>query len=182
MRDWRHCPRCAAELTRAVPPGDDEERLVCPACGLVLYENPAPTASAIVVDEAGRAMLARRGIEPFRGMWDLPGGFVRPGEDGEEAARRELEEETGLEIAVGPVLAILPDTYGAQGVATLNIFYLARVAAGVPRPASDVSEVAWFGPGELPPASAIAFACVRDALERWRRARPQEGPGIVNEP
>ena len=105
MRDWHHCPRCAETLHRAVPEGDDEERLLCPACALVLYENPAPTASAVVVDGRGRVMLTRRGIEPHRGMWDLPGGFIRPGEDGEAAARRELLEETGLEIATDGVLA-----------------------------------------------------------------------------
>jgi ADP-ribose pyrophosphatase YjhB (NUDIX family) len=182
MRDWRHCPRCAADLERRVPEGDDEERLVCPACGLVLYDNPAPTASAIVVDDAGRVMLGRRGIEPFRGLWDAPGGFMRPGEDGEEAARRELEEETGVEIAVGPVLAILPDTYGGEGVSTLNVFYLARIVRGEPTPASDVAEIAWFGPGELPPPAQIAFACVREALDRWRLQSLQAGPGIVNEP
>jgi ADP-ribose pyrophosphatase YjhB (NUDIX family) len=151
-----------------VPAGDDEERLLCPACGLVLYENPAPTASAVVIDGHGRVLLARRGIEPFRGLWDLPGGFMRPGEDGPEAARRELAEETGLAIATGAVLAILPDTYGPDGAATLNIFYLAHVVGGQARPASDVSEVGWFGPGELPPADRIAFRCVARALAEWR--------------
>lgn len=170
MRDWAHCPRCAATLVRTVPDGDDEERLLCRACGLVLYENPAPTASAVVVDEHGRVLLTRRGIEPFRGMWDLPGGFIRPGEDGEGAARRELAEETGLEIATGRVLAIVPDRYGQDGVATLNIFYLARVVRGEGRPASDVSELGWFGRDELPPAARVAFGCVADALARWRAA------------
>jgi ADP-ribose pyrophosphatase YjhB (NUDIX family) len=176
VRDWRHCPRCAAALVRAVPAGDDEERLVCPACGLVLYENPAPTASALVVDAEGRVLLARRGIPPFLGLWDAPGGFIRPGESGEEAARRELREETGLEIAVGEVLAILPDTYGDDGQTTLNVFYAARVVGGEPAPASDVSELAWFAPGALPGPAEIAFRCVADALAGWR-SRP-----IVNEP
>ena len=176
MRDWRHCPRCAAALARAVPPGDDEERLVCPACGLVLYENPAPTASALVVAADGRVLLTRRGIEPFLGMWDAPGGFIRPGERGAAAARRELREETGLEIAVGEVLAILPDTYGDEGQTTLNVFYRARVTGGEPAPASDVSELAWFAPGELPAPAEIAFRCVAEALARWR-----SWP-IVNEP
>jgi ADP-ribose pyrophosphatase YjhB (NUDIX family) len=170
VRDWTHCPRCGAPLGRSIPPGDDEERLWCPACGLVLYENPAPTASAVIVDEHGRVMLTRRGIEPFRGLWDLPGGFVRPGEDGEQAARRELLEETGLEIALGPVLAILRDVYGSGDEPTFNVFYLARVAAGTPRPSSDVSEIGWFAPGELPGGGQIAFACVREALARWRAA------------
>jgi ADP-ribose pyrophosphatase YjhB (NUDIX family) len=168
MKDLRHCPRCGADLARAVPPGDDEERLLCRACGLVLYENPAPTASALVVDDDGRILLARRGIDPFRGMWDTPGGFVKPDEDGEQAVRRELREETGLEIVPGRVLAIVPDRYGPGGVATLNVFYLARVASGVARPASDVAELAWFAPGELPPASDLAFACVEAALEHFR--------------
>jgi ADP-ribose pyrophosphatase YjhB (NUDIX family) len=168
VRGWRHCPRCAAALTRAVPAGDDEERLLCPACGLVLYENPAPTASAVLVDKGGRVMLTRRGIEPHRGMWDLPGGFVRPGEDGAAAARRELLEETGLEIAPERVLAIVPDRYGPQGEATLNIFYLARVVGGDARPASDVVEIGWFAPEALPPRDQIAFECVAEALARWR--------------
>jgi ADP-ribose pyrophosphatase YjhB (NUDIX family) len=168
VKDWSHCPRCAAALVRTPPEGDDEERLLCPACGLVLYENPAPTASAVVVDGHGRVMLTRRGIEPFRGMWDLPGGFMRPDEDGEDAARRELREETGLEIATERVLAIIPDRYGADGVATLNIFYLARATRGEARPASDVAEIAWFGPDELPPREQIAFDCAAAALERWR--------------
>ncbi|MEP6640325.1 MAG: NUDIX hydrolase [Gaiellales bacterium] len=168
MRGWSHCPRCAGPLRRSVPPGDDEERLWCPACGLVLYENPAPTAGAVLVDDHGRVMLTRRGIDPFRGMWDLPGGFMRPGEDAEQAARRELLEETGLEIAVRRVLAIIPDAYGPEREPTLNIFHLARVVAGIARPAADVSEIGWFGADELPQRSEIAFRCVGDALERWR--------------
>ena len=69
------------------------------------------------------------------------------------------------------MLAILPDVYGAGDEPTFNVFYLARVASGTPRPASDVSEIGWFGPGELPGGGQIAFACVREALARWRAGR-----------
>ena len=181
MRDWRHCPRCAAELEQRVPAGDDEARLVCPACGLVLYENPAPTAGAIVSDGEGRIMLVRRAIEPVKGKWDLPGGFIKPGEDGDDAVRRELAEELGVEVLVGAAAWVLADTYGADGVPTLNLFYLARIRRGEPTPADDVAEVAWFGADELPPGSEIAFPCVRDVLARWRRGGPEAGSGIVNE-
>jgi ADP-ribose pyrophosphatase YjhB (NUDIX family) len=176
VKGWRHCPRCAAALVRAVPEGDDEERLVCPACGLVLYDNPAPTASALVVDAEGRVLLARRGIQPRLGMWDAPGGFVRPGETGEEAVRRELREETGLEIEATDVLAIIPDTYGEEGIATLNVFYVARFAGGDPAPASDVCELRWYRRDDLPADAEIAFRCVAEALSTWG-SRP-----IVNEP
>jgi len=181
MRDWRHCPRCAAGLERRVPAGDDEERLLCPACGLVLYENPAPTAGAIVDDREGRIMLVRRAIEPSKGKWDVPGGFIKPGEDGTDAVRRELQEELGVEVMVGAAVEVIADTYGADGVPTLNIFYRARIVTGEPAPASDVAEIAWFGAHELPPASEIAFPCVREALARRRRGQSEAGPGIVNE-
>lgn len=181
MRDWRHCPRCAADLERRVPGGDDEERLVCPSCGLVLYENPAPTAGAIVNDREGRIMLVRRAIEPFKGRWDVPGGFIKPGEDGDDALRRELAEELGVEVLVGAAAEVIADTYGADGVPTLNIFYLARIVRGEPAPADDVAEIAWFGADELPPASEIAFPCVREVLARRRRGGSQAGSGIVNE-
>ena len=181
MRDWRHCPRCAADLERRVPGGDDEERLVCPACGLVLYDNPAPTAGAIVEDREGRILLARRAIEPFKGLWDVPGGFVKPGEDGEDAVRRELGEELGVDVLVGAPAWVIADSYGNDGVPTLNVFYRARIARGEPTPADDVAEIAWFRAGELPPACDIAFPCVREALARWRRGHPEAGSGIVNE-
>src|SRR5205814_6357107 len=150
-------------------------------CGLVMYENPAPTAGAIVNDREGRIMLVRRAIEPFKGKWDVPGGFIKPGEDGEDAVRRELQEELGVEVLVGVAAEVIADTYGAGGVPTLNIFCLVRIASGEPTPASDVAEIAWFGADELPPPSEIAFACVREALARWRRGGPEAGSGIVNE-
>ena len=67
MRDWRICPRCAAGLRHGPVAGEDAPRLHCPACRLVLYENPAPTVSA-VVERDGRVLLTRRGIEPRLGM------------------------------------------------------------------------------------------------------------------
>ena len=67
--DWVHCPRCAAPLVHGT-------ELHCPACGLVIYDNPAPTASALVLRD-GRLMLTRRARPPQEGMWDLPGGIRR---------------------------------------------------------------------------------------------------------
>jgi len=165
VKDWRICPRCAAGLRHGVVAGEDVPRLHCPACGLVLYENPAPTVSA-VVERDGRVLLTRRGIEPRRGMWDTPGGFVEAGEEPAQALERELLEETGLTIEVGELLGIYPDRYG-DGAPTLNIFYVARVTgAGEGEPRDDVTEIGWFAPDALP--AELAFANGERALAAWR--------------
>jgi 8-oxo-dGTP diphosphatase len=161
--DWRYCPRCASGLTFGAVAGEPVEVLHCPACGLVIYDNPAATASALVLHD-GRLLLTRRARDPYAGMWDVPGGFIEPLEHPEEAVRRELLEETGLEVEVGELAGIHCDVYGEGGVATLNLFYLARVVGGIERPADDVSEIGWFSASALPPLDQIAFQNGRDAI------------------
>jgi A/G-specific adenine glycosylase len=121
-----------------------------------------------VRDGAGRVLLGRRGVEPFLGLWDTPGGFVEPGESLEECVRRELREEAGVEVEVGRLVATVPDTYGPTGDATVNAFYECRVLSGDPRPDDDVAELRWFAPDELPAPDELAFECVRRALAAWR--------------
>lgn len=162
--DWRYCPRCASALAFGAVPGEPTEVLHCPACGMVLYDNPAPTASALVLHD-GRLLLTRRARDPYAGMWDVPGGFIEPLEQPADAVRRELLEETGLQIeVVGPVLAVYCDVYGEGGVATLNLFYIARVLGGTERPADDVSEIGWFAASALPAPEQIAFENGRGAI------------------
>jgi ADP-ribose pyrophosphatase YjhB (NUDIX family) len=121
-----------------------------------------------VLDDEGRVLLARRGVEPFLGLWDTPGGFVEPGESLEECVRRELREEAGVEIAVGRLVASFPDTYGPDGDATLNSFFECRLLSGDPRPDDDVAELRWFARDALPAPDELAFECVRAALAAWR--------------
>ena len=89
---WKYCPRCAAELEHS------HERVDCPSCGFVSYSNSEPTACALLVDHEGRLLLVRRAGDPYRGTWDLPGGFLEEAETPVDGLRRELREETGLEI------------------------------------------------------------------------------------
>jgi len=76
---------------------EGRKRLVCPACGWVNYENPIPSSAALVRNEKGEILLVKRGVEPGRGKWALPSGFIEIEETPEEACLRELKEETGLE-------------------------------------------------------------------------------------
>lgn len=145
------------------------------ACGEPSYLNPKATVGAIVVDDDGRVLLGRRGVEPFRGLWDTPGGFVEAGESLEECVRRELREEAGIEIEVGRLIATVPDTYGPAGDATINAFFECRLMSGLPRPDDDVAELRWFSRDELPAPEDLAFDCVRKALAAWRRVAAEPG-------
>jgi ADP-ribose pyrophosphatase YjhB (NUDIX family) len=172
LHGWRTCPRCGAPLEHG------HERATCAACGSVFYANAAPTAGALVEDEQGRVMLARRAHDPFAGMWDIPGGFLGEDEHPLDAVVRELREETGLEIEPGAFLGCWLDVYGEGGEAartTLNLYWLARATGGEAHPADDVAELAWFAPDELPPPEELAFTQVADVLSAWRRRRAKAG-------
>jgi len=103
-------------------------------------------------------------MEPERGRWDIPGGFVEPWELPADAAAREVLEETGLHVRIGELLSIVLDTYAERDY-TLNVYYLAEIVGGTERPADDIAELQWFAPAELP--SDLAFKHAHDVLARW---------------
>jgi 8-oxo-dGTP diphosphatase len=157
------CPFCATRL------GPLEGSMqACPGCGRPFYHNAAP-CSAVLVEDGGRVLLARRGIDPAAGLWDLPGGFCEPGETPEECAVRELREETGAEIEVTGFLGHIVDTYGPGGDRTLNCVFRARLVGDPVLVATDdVAELRWFDASELPGRDEIAFGNTAEALRRWR--------------
>jgi len=124
----------------------------------------------------------RRSIDPWRGCWDIPGGFCEPDEHPIDAVVREVREEVGLDVRVTGMVGIWIDTYGAADPAdppdaTLNCYYHA-VAADDGSPVVDsreASEAAWFAPDALP--DAIAFpGHARQVLEVWRDTVASEEP------
>jgi 8-oxo-dGTP diphosphatase len=155
---------CASEIEI-----EDGVGAECSACGFRAWASSKPTACAVVVDDEGRVLLARRAGAVYHGYWDLPGGFLEEGEHPLAALRRELREETGLDVEPDEFLGIWMDRYGddENAHATLNLYWTAGVLSGEPQAADDVSELAWFRPDELPPAEAIAFH-VADVLRVWR--------------
>lgn len=140
----------------------DRERVECTACGYVVYANAAPAACALCVDDDGRILLTRRAWEPYAGMWDLPGGFLGEDEHPVDALRRELREETGLEVEPTQWYGAFLVPYDERVV--VNLVWRAKVVGGTPQAADDVSELRWFARDELPPLGEIAMA---EPLARW---------------
>ncbi|MGC9974072.1 MAG: NUDIX domain-containing protein [Gaiellaceae bacterium] len=164
LHGWRLCPRCGAELV--VEPTS----ATCPGCGSRYYANSAPTIGALCEDDLGRLMLVRRAIEPRRGKWDTPGGFLEEGEPPLDGLKRELREETGLEIEPGEFVGSLVDIYGdgpdAPFVLSLN--WTARIVGGTPAASDDISEIRWFAANELPAEEEIAFPSIARLVQSWR--------------
>jgi 8-oxo-dGTP diphosphatase len=112
----KYCSQCGKRVaTRRM---EGRERVVCPACEHIFYENPLPVAAGVVLNERREVLLVKRKREPHRGMWCLPMGFAEMGETIEAAATRELQEETGVQGGVLRLLdvdSLASRYYGGRG-------------------------------------------------------------------
>lgn len=158
MTETVHCQRCGGACeVRLV---EDRPRPVCPGCGAVTYLDPK-LAVAVLIARDGRVLLGRRGQgtrEP--GKWSFPAGFVERGEVVEAAARREAREESGLEVTLGPLLALL----SSEGETVVVAVYPAVSWTGDPAAGDDLAEIGWFAVDALP---ELAFPHDRRIIDRW---------------
>ena len=147
---------------RAVPDGDNRERLTCPDCGYVAYENPKIVAGAVVTD-GDRILLCRRAIEPRKGFWTLPAGFLELHETPEEGAQREAWEEARAKIAIDALLAV----YSVPRISQVQLIFRATLADLHFEAGPESTEVRLFVWNEIP-WSDLAFPSVRWALDEYR--------------
>jgi ADP-ribose pyrophosphatase YjhB (NUDIX family) len=154
----RYCRACGTAVAYRVPPDDNRERAVCPACGTVHYENPLNVVGTLPVwDE--RVLLCKRAIEPRYGLWTLPAGFLELGETTAQGALRETIEEAGAQIELGALFSVL----NVVRVGQLHLFYLARMTSSALDPGSETLEARLFTEDEVP-WDQIAFRTVRETL------------------
>ncbi len=141
------CPRCGAVVTQAERFG--RLRKVCPACGWIYFADPK-VAAAVLVEQDGGVLLVRRAVDPARGLWTLPAGFVDAGEDPALAAERECLEETGLVVKITGLKDVL---FGQEhpGGAHILLVYSARYISGELSAHDDVDQAAYFQRTDLPP-------------------------------
>ena len=175
LHSIRHCPACGAPVRYRVPDdGDVRERAVCTACGAVHYENPLLVLGTVPY-LGERVLLCQRAIEPRRGKWTLPAGFMELGESMAEGAARETAEESGARIRMGPLFswASLPR------VSQVHVFYLAEMLDATLAPGSETLQARLFAESEIP-WPELAFATVTETLRRFFADR-QRGAFAVHE-
>ena len=143
-----HCQRCGhLTETRDV---EGRQRPVCPACGTVTYQDPKLAVSVVILRDAAdgpEVLLGQRAAHTRNpGTWSFPAGFVDRGENVEAAAVREVFEETGLTITLGPLLGV----WSGNGDSTVLLAWRAESFAGMPTAQDDLVQLNWFMVDRLP--------------------------------
>ena len=161
------CPRCRGPLEkRAI---GLHEYPACPTCHYVHFRNPIPLVAVLVTDAERRILLVKRKLPPRIGDWALPGGYLDFGETAEEAAQRELREETGVEVKITRYLfsANSPSLLNEEQY-LLKIVFAAEAAGGVLQPGDDAAEARFFEAAEVP--VNLAHESEREVIRRWQES------------
>lgn len=125
-----------------IPPGDERERRVCTHCNFIDYSNPKVVVGSVVTAPDGRFLLCKRAIEPQKGFWTLPAGFLENGESPEDGAKREAREEACVEINLTHMVGI----YSVPRISQVQLFFAGQLGPKPPAPgpeSQDVALVAW---------------------------------------
>jgi len=145
-REYKYCPVCGNKLEIGLI--DGRNRKNCPFCGFVYYENPLPCVSIIGIKN-DKIVLIKRGIEPSKGLWAPPSGFMEAGEKPEDAALRELYEETSLKGEVTDLLGVYSKNTGIYGDLVIIIF-LVRITTGNIKAGDDAVDAKFFDFDKIP--------------------------------
>jgi ADP-ribose pyrophosphatase YjhB (NUDIX family) len=159
----QHCRQCGATVVYRLPDdGDTKPRAICTACATVHYENPLNVVGTVPVwgDEGAQVLLCLRNIEPRRGKWTLPAGFMELNETTAEGAHRETIEEAGAKIEMGPLFTLM----NVARVGQVHMYYRARLLSDVFDPGTETIEARLFAEDQIP-WDEIAFRTVRETLE-----------------
>jgi ADP-ribose pyrophosphatase YjhB (NUDIX family) len=156
-----------ARFERRVPEGDDRTRLVCPDCGFVNYENPKIVVGSVAAWE-DRILLCRRAIEPRRGFWTLPAGYLELHEEAAEGARREAWEEARARLEIDQLLAV----YSIPRISQIQLIFRARLTTPEVAAGPETLELDLFDWQEIP-WDQIAFPSVHWALADYRAVQDQ---------
>ncbi|MBC3931473.1 NUDIX hydrolase [Undibacterium curvum] len=171
----KFCSECATPVVIQIPPDDNRERFVCPACHTVHYQNPKLVVGSIPVWEDNgklQVLLCKRAIEPRYGYWTLPAGFMENGETSSAAAERETQEEAGANIRLHDLFSIL----NVPHVHQVHLFYRASLLDLDFQPGTESLEVQLFSEADIP-WQDIAFPTVSETLKFFFNNQRQVAQG-----
>ena len=158
----KFCRACgSAVLYRLPDDGDTKQRAVCTACNLVHYENPLNVVGT-VPHFGERVLLCKRNIEPRKGKWTLPAGFMELGESTSEGAARETIEEAGALFNMGELLTVM----SVPRVGQVHLYYLAELISDQFNPGFETQEARLFLESEIP-WEELAFRTVQETLKHY---------------
>lgn len=143
MIKWKYCPQCKRPLDTS------GEYPYCRHCDLTIYLASKPTAGVLIAKD-NKVLLSKRGIEPYKGKYDILGGFLKLGEDPKKGAIREVKEETGLDVKLTHFIGVYIDRYRTTQEFTFNLYYVGEIVGGKMNPQDDVAELKWFSLDDLP--------------------------------
>lgn len=162
IRTLNFCPTCGSgELAWRIPAGDDRERQLCIDCGAIHYSNPRNIAGCIA-EHAGRILLCRRAIEPRRGYWTIPAGFMEDRETLAEAAARETREEANAQATELSLYAL----FSLPHISQVYVMFRSEIADGQAWAGPESLEVGWFEEAQIP-WEELAFPVMEQSLRLY---------------
>ncbi len=159
--EFRFCPVCGGTLKTSVLKINEPPRLVCGECEFIFFLDPKVVACTIL-NLDGKILLLKRGINPQKGKWVMPGGYVDRKEEVETAAMRETLEECGLKVHIDGLLGV----YSYPGKLAVIIVYTSNYLEGKLAPRDETLEAKWFSEEEIP-WDNLAFRSTLDALRDY---------------
>lgn len=169
--EFQFCPVCGGPLTVSSLKDNEPSRSICPACDFVFYLDPKVVACAVVEME-NKIVLLKRGIEPQKGKWVMPGGYVDRGEAVSAAAIRETGEECGLGVRIQNLLGV----YSYPGYVPVVIVYVTVHLSGDLIPGDETLEAQLFSEEEIP-WKKLAFRSTKDALNDYFSFKKRKAGG-----
>ena len=164
-RRFRFCPYCANPVVEEVR--FNALRPVCSACGFVQFPDPKVAVIALVLHE-DKVLLIQRAVDPAKGKWSLPGGYMDAGEMPREALKRELLEEVGLSANIGELIEIFPmvNEEGDRIGIVLAFQVEPSDSPEIPFVADDAQDAGWFSAIQIP--AELAFESTESLLQNWK--------------
>jgi ADP-ribose pyrophosphatase YjhB (NUDIX family) len=169
MTKYHYCSQCGKQpVSYKIPERDTLHRHICEHCDTIFYENPKIVVGAVTIYE-DKFLLCRRAIEPQKGFWTYPAGYLENQESLEEGVKREANEEAGVTIK----LVRLLDIYSLTAIDQVHIIYLAEMIKPEYSPGKESLEVAMFSKKNIP-WDDLAFPVIRWALNAYIHNNSEE--------